>query len=109
MLVNQKSKEKYAVGISSMKRKSVKTFIGGGFNFTCVLDGPRITVGRAPDSSVRGPEFDTQSGHILLFLLPLIQEGQLSVTGESMCMKYTAALLYCRPINRGNRYNADVL
>ena len=33
---------------------------------------------------VRGPGFDTRSGHILLFLLPLIQEGQLSVTGESM-------------------------
>ena len=26
--------------------------------------------------------------HILSFLLPLIQEGQLSVTGESMCTKY---------------------
>ena len=35
-------------------------------------------------------EFDTRSGHIhvLSFLLPLIQEGQLSVTGESMCTKY---------------------
>ena len=32
--------------------------------------------------------FDTWSGHILSFLLPLIQEGQLSVTGESMCTKY---------------------
>ena len=32
--------------------------------------------------------FDTQSGHILWFLLPLIQEGQLPVTGESMCTKY---------------------
>ena len=29
--------------------------------------------------------FDTRSGHILSFLLPLSQEGQLSVTGESMC------------------------
>ena len=28
------------------------------------------------------------SGHILLFLLPLIQEGQLSVTGESICTRY---------------------
>ena len=37
---------------------------------------------------VRGPELDTRSGHILSFLLPLIQEGQLSVTGESMCMMY---------------------
>ena len=45
-------------------------------------------VGRAPDSQVRGPGFDTRSGHILSFLLPLIQEGQLSVTGESMCTKY---------------------
>ena len=26
--------------------------------------------------------------HILSFLLPLFQEGQLSVTGESMCTKY---------------------
>ena len=31
---------------------------------------------------------DTQSGNILSFLLPLFQEGQLSVTGESMCTKY---------------------
>ena len=36
----------------------------------------------------RGPGFDTWSGHILSFLFPLIQEGQLSVTGESMCTKY---------------------
>ena len=35
-----------------------------------------------------GPEFDARSGSILSFLLPLFQEGQLSVTGESMCMKY---------------------
>ena len=28
------------------------------------------------------------SGHILSFLLRLIQEEQLSVTGESMCTKY---------------------
>ena len=50
--------------------------------------GPRCAVGRAPDSQVRGPGFDTRSGHILPFLLSLIQEGQLSVTGESMCAKY---------------------
>ena len=50
--------------------------------------GPRNAVGRAPDSLVRGPGFDTRSGHILLFLLPLFQERQLSVTGESMCTKY---------------------
>ena len=34
------------------------------------------------------PGFDTWSGNILSFLLPLFQEGQLSVTGESMCTKY---------------------
>ena len=35
-----------------------------------------------------GPGFDTRSGHELSFLLPPIQEGQLSVTGENMCTKY---------------------
>ena len=50
--------------------------------------GSRSEVGRAPDSQVRGPGFDTRSGHILSFLLPLNQEGQLSVTGKSMCTKY---------------------
>ena len=50
--------------------------------------GPRSAVGRAPDPEVRRPGFDTRSGHILSFLPPLIQEGQLSVTGESMCTKY---------------------
>ena len=37
---------------------------------------------------VRGPGFDTRSGNILSFLLSLFQEGQLSVTGESICTKY---------------------
>ena len=35
-----------------------------------------------------GAGFDTRSGNILSFLLPLFQEGQLSVTGESMCTTY---------------------
>ena len=55
------------------------------FNFKCssyYLCRARSAVGRAPDS------FDTRFGHILSFLLPLIQEEQLSVTGESMCTKY---------------------
>ena len=42
--------------------------------------GPRSTIGRAG--------FDTRSGNILSFLLPLFHEGQLSVAGESMCTKY---------------------
>ena len=33
--------------------------------------GPRSAIGRAPDSYVRGSGFDTRSGNILSFLLPL--------------------------------------
>ena len=47
----------------------------------------RSAVGSVSDSRARGLGFDTQSCHILSFLL-LTQEGQLSVTGESMCTKY---------------------
>ena len=36
----------------------------------------------------QGSWVDTRSGNILSFLLPLFQEGQMSVTGESMCTKY---------------------
>ena len=43
--------------------------------FIYKLAGPRSVVGRAPDLCVRGPGFDTRSGHIFSFLLPLIQEG----------------------------------
>ena len=50
--------------------------------------GPRSAVGSASASRARGPGLDTRSGNILSFLLPLVQEGQLSVTGESMCTKY---------------------
>ena len=57
-------------------------------NVSAFRAGPRSAVGRAPDSQVRGPGFDIRSGHIFSFLLPLIQEGQLSVTGKSMSTKY---------------------
>ena len=40
------------------------------------------------DYQLRNRKVDTRSGNILSFLLPLFQEGQLSVTGESMCTKY---------------------
>ena len=50
--------------------------------------GLHSTVCSVSDSRARGPGFDTRSGRILSFLLPLIQEGQLSVTGESMCMNF---------------------
>ena len=41
--------------------------------------------------------FDTRSGNILSFLLPLFQEGQLSVTGESMCTKYWLTVRRSKP------------
>ena len=50
--------------------------------------GLHSAVGRASDSRARGSRFDTWSGHLLSFLLPLFQEGQLSLTDESMCTKY---------------------
>ena len=51
----------------------------------------------ARHSRARGPGFDTRSGHILLFLLPLKQEGQLSVTGESLCTKYWLTVMRSKP------------
>ena len=50
--------------------------------------GPRSAVGKASYSRARGPGFDTRSSHILSFLLPLIQEDQLPVTGDSICTEY---------------------
>ena len=55
---------------------------------TCNLKPGRVaqSVGHLTrKSGVLG--FYTRSGNILSFLLPLFQEGQLSVTGESMCTK----------------------
>ena len=58
------------------------------YPFTLSTAGLRRAVGRVSDSQAKGPGFDTRSGHILWLLLPLFQEGQLSVNGESMCTKY---------------------
>ena len=44
-------------------------------------------VGSASNSRASGPGLDIRSGHIFSFLLPLIQEGQLSVTHGSVCTK----------------------
>ena len=56
------------------------------------LAEPRSAVGSASDSRARGPGFDTRSGHILSFLLPLVQEGQLSVIAE-VCARSTGSPL----------------
>ena len=45
--------------------------------------GPRSAVGSASDSRARSTGFDIRIGHILSFLLPLIQERRLSVTSAS--------------------------
>ena len=44
-----------------------------------------VNIDTVTDTAVRGPGVDTRFGLILSFLHPLIQEGQLSVNGESMC------------------------
>ena len=53
-----------------------------------------FTFGYLSDSRARGLRLDTQSGHILSRLLPLIQEGQLSAAGERR--KYVHLLLVNR-------------
>ena len=47
--------------------------------------GRHVAVGGASDSRARLLGLESRSGYLLSFLLPLIQEGQLSVTGESRC------------------------
>ena len=53
-------------------------------HFSCA--GLCSTVGQTQEPEVQGSVPGVS--HILSFLFPLMQEGQLSVTGESMCMKY---------------------
>ena len=50
--------------------------------------GLHSAVGSVSDFRARGLGFDTWSGHQLSFLISLIQEGQLPVTGGSMCTYY---------------------
>ena len=47
------------------------------------IAGPRSAVGSTSDSRARGSGFDTRSGHTPSFLLPLIQDWQLSVCARS--------------------------
>ena len=44
--------------------------------------------------------FDTRSDHIRSFFLPLLQEGHLSVIGESMCTKYGGLSLSRKSVAR---------
>ena len=52
------------------------------------IAGPRSAIGRAPYSKSEVLGSIPGLVNVLSFLLPLIQEGQLSVTGESMCTSY---------------------
>ena len=72
----------------TIKAPTYSGLLYGHSCFKSKMAGLRSAVGRAPDLLVRGPRFDTRSGLILLFLLPLIQDGQLSVTGE-VCTRST--------------------
>ena len=47
--------------------------------------GPRSAIASASDSRAKCSWLDTRSGHISSFLLPLDQEGYLSVTCERTC------------------------
>ena len=47
--------------------------------------GPRSSARLIQKPEAPGPRFDTRFGHLSSFLLPLIQEGQFSVKGESIC------------------------
>ena len=54
---------------------------------------------------------DTCSGHLLSFLLMLIQNGQLPVTGESMCtqgLKLRVASSSRNPLNFHDRSSEAV-
>ena len=65
------------IPLKSIKRKLNYQFVSPRWA------GQRSAIRSASDSSARDPRFGTRSGHILLFRLPLISEGQLSVTSES--------------------------
>ena len=71
------------LGGLSLPRKSVVRLTDRPDMTLDVYRGRKTTI-----QPTNQPGFDTRSGNILSFLLPLFQEGQLSVTGESMCTKY---------------------
>ena len=56
------------------------------FNSQSNLKLASVSGGSTSDSRAGGPRFETHSSHlyVLSFFLPLIEEGQLSVTRVSM-------------------------
>ena len=47
-----------------------------------VQAGPRSAIGRAPDSLVRGPGFDTRSGNILSFSFRFFKKGNCQLLAK---------------------------
>ena len=50
--------------------------------------GPRNAIGRAPDSLVRGPGFDTRSGNILSFSFRFFKKGSCQLLAK-VCTRST--------------------
>ena len=71
----------------------VTVLIGAGYFFEISYEKSCFPLCFSPGRVVQSVghlthKYRTRSGNILSFLLPLFHEGQLSVTGESMCTKY---------------------
>ena len=66
-------------------------------SYISLIAGPRSAVDSASASRARGRGFDTRSDHLLSFLLLLIQEGQLSVTGEVCALSTGLPLRRSKP------------
>ena len=83
-IITGKKKRTFQMQIASNKNVSIKCVLAYLYMYRkSYYVTPGVGVGLSG-----GIGFDTRSGNILLFLLPLFEEGQLSVTGESMCTKY---------------------
>ena len=77
----------YGAAFYMLNGKNVNVMLEFLFNIVLLIH--KVTTWMDDFLVLWGSEFDTRSGNILSFLLPLFQEGQLSVnTGESMRTKY---------------------
>ena len=72
----------------SSKTAPLLLFLNGKFLLRPHVYGPRGAVGSASDSRARGPGFDSRSGHIRSFVLPLIQEGWRNYVHEVLVNRF---------------------
>ena len=74
---------------STLFFKKALSFARKGPFFNVIVQGGYSNIVLITDLRLKWPLLMAgPRSHILSFLLPLIQEGQLSVTGKNMCMKY---------------------